>query len=267
MTLLLYPTLLGKDLATSFISKPIRHGTDEFSVVFRFDILEDRVEFIDEQFVTLSLPFIDSQSEYESICVQRIVISENATLTPPKILRSENTDYASTWERNKVYYFDDLCLKHDLFSLSNEDLSKVIVYENEESSNLSRRTGTIDSYYYYPFDRMEMDIQVEIYGQTTDLEGNLKEAVFRPKLLGFVDAPNWEEQIEIATPNRILIGFWRPIPKQILTIVLLGSIGTFITILVFLKEPGSFLEVSVGILLGLWGIQSLLVPPNFSSRT
>jgi len=40
-----------------------------------------------------------------------------------------------------------------------------------------------------------------------------------------------------------------------------------ILLLVSVRETGSFIEVSVGILLGLWGVQSVLVPDDIAGTT
>lgn len=54
---------------------------------------------------------------------------------------------------------------------------------------------------------------------------------------------------------------------QILTIVLLIATFVFILLLATISDTGSALEVSVGILLGLWGIQEILIPTNIENTT
>ena len=63
------------------------------------------------------------------------------------------------------------------------------------------------------------------------------------------------------------VDFQRPFAQKLLTIVVLISILAFIILLMYLDDVGSFAEVSVGILLGLWGIQDILIPANINVHT
>lgn len=59
----------------------------------------------------------------------------------------------------------------------------------------------------------------------------------------------------------------RPLAQRLLTPVLLGGILVFIFLLIFINDHGACLEVAVGILLGLWGVQNILIPSYISGPT
>jgi hypothetical protein len=69
----------------------------------------------------------------------------------------------------------------------------------------------------------------------------------------------------IRTP--VTLDMRRSITYQVLVPTILISIAIVIIYLAFVNEIGSFLEVSTEILLGLWGIQTILVPSNISEPT
>lgn len=67
--------------------------------------------------------------------------------------------------------------------------------------------------------------------------------------------------------TRVNISQQRPLAQRMLTAVLLGSILIFILSLLWIQENSNFLEVAVGILLGLWGIQDVLIPSYITGPT
>lgn len=96
--------------------------------------------------------------------------------------------------------------------------------------------------------------------------------------------PSWEETIDInsntatfLTLSESRIPEWqvtqldvslkRPLTQRILTASLLTLLFGFIVGLNFVPEIGAVLEVSVGILLGLWGIQDVLIPNYITGTT
>ncbi|MBK8905440.1 MAG: hypothetical protein IPM53_29930 [Anaerolineaceae bacterium] len=75
-----------------------------------------------------------------------------------------------------------------------------------------------------------------------------------------------QEQSDETTIDAKLISITlkRPLRQQILTVILLLFMAVFITSLIYVDDRGSALEVSVGILFGLWGVGSILLPENVS---
>jgi hypothetical protein len=65
----------------------------------------------------------------------------------------------------------------------------------------------------------------------------------------------------------VRITFQRPLGRRALTVILLGTLFVFILSLLFLEETATFLEVAVGILLGLWGVREVLLPPYVTGPT
>jgi hypothetical protein len=99
-----------------------------------------------------------------------------------------------------------------------------------------------------------------------------------PDVQIIVDFQDWQEKVEISkttvnTGNEIKkvtkVDFHlkRPIGLRILTIVLLTAVLASILLLIVVPETGTVLEVAIGILLGLWGIQGVLIPPDIQANT
>jgi hypothetical protein len=55
--------------------------------------------------------------------------------------------------------------------------------------------------------------------------------------------------------------------QRLLTLLLLGLLTVLILGLVFVKDKSTLLEIAIGVLLSLWGIQSVLIPEYINSRT
>lgn len=105
---------------------------------------------------------------------------------------------------------------------------------------------------------------------------------FAPEIIGLVTSPNWDERITVSNAvssdgiesdetvkefSKFEGFYFRPLAYRILAVILLLALLTFIVVLIFVNDISSFLEVSIGILLGLWGVQAILVPSNITSPT
>ncbi|MEP0914050.1 hypothetical protein NDI45_24375 [Leptolyngbya sp. GB1-A1] len=124
------------------------------------------------------------------------------------------------------------------------------------------------SIYYFPFDERS----VTIFPAITLYENNgEKQRIIDYEIAGWVTAPKSDEKILLKNIDGkepyIEVYFYRPIAYRALTLILLGSLFLLITSLFFIADNGTFLEVSVGILFGLWGIQDILIPKNITETT
>lgn len=142
---------------------------------------------------------------------------------------------------------------------------------------------TVRSTYFYPFDKQIIGVYVTLKHESSRLDTSSILKSGDPIITIDIDAPEWaatgnfrvhppiNETTQI--PENTVqytyatIELQRPLSHQILTGILLGSIFIFIVLLIFIDELGNFLEVAVGILLGLWGIQAILVPDYISGPT
>lgn len=130
--------------------------------------------------------------------------------------------------------------------------------------------------YYFPFDRRSIDMAIWLDASMEGENGESTDVSIAPDITGWVDAPDWDESVSIDKiyseelgheVTRLHIDFHRPLAYRALTIILLGTLFAFIVALVFVKDTGSFLEVAVGVLLGLWGIQDILIPAGVTWPT
>lgn len=156
------------------------------------------------------------------------------------------------------------------------------------------------SSFYFPFDRQRilMAFSLGISTQVGDINDpyssffNIAE-LYAPGASVISSFPLWEEDVtfgyellnhsriedwiaegetlyEIPDPTPVMtlqIALERPLFQRVLTVVLLASLFGFILILLFVSEISAFLEIAVGILLGLWGVQGILIPTYITGPT
>jgi len=144
------------------------------------------------------------------------------------------------------------------------------------------------STFYFPFDRRITSFAISAPIRVPQTPTSTLIAPSVPRLFIEIDSPNWVNQFKSSViylgngqnssdslyrdsyqgPATVVsIVQQRPLSQRILTAVLLTSILIFILSLLFVKETGTFLEVAVGILLGLWGVQDILIPGYITSPT
>lgn len=123
--------------------------------------------------------------------------------------------------------------------------------------------------YFFPFDRRQ--IRAKAYDELVYFhsDGNIQIREYRPSVQLMITAPEWEEKASFIEPydGNFVIDLKRPLSTQILTIVILAAAFIFIFFLPFINELSNFLEVAVGVLLGLWGIQNTIIPDYIEGTT
>ena len=136
----------------------------------------------------------------------------------------------------------------------------------------------VSSSYYFPFDKRQITADIELMTEQKSGNTSYSENII-PVSSILVDSENWDESVgfEIAESKshflegqeaiNIQINLQRPLSLRILSTVLLGSMLLLILYLPFIEDSGSFFEVSVGILLGLWGVQAILIPDYITEVT
>lgn len=129
--------------------------------------------------------------------------------------------------------------------------------------------------YFYPFDVHWIDLDVAVYATLTDASGERQDILLSPNVVIESASTGWattasvrDEGITLTAPNEIQefkssvvrLRYERPLTYRILIPSILISLFVTISFLVFVPEMGSFLEVSVAILLGLIGLRDVFVP-------
>lgn len=65
----------------------------------------------------------------------------------------------------------------------------------------------------------------------------------------------------------ISISYFRPLARILTILIILVFSSIFIILLIFINDVGNFSQTALAILLGLWGIQSILIPNDIKSQT
>lgn len=73
--------------------------------------------------------------------------------------------------------------------------------------------------------------------------------------------------IFIPSQMKMHIELTRPFSSKLLTIVILSFVAAAIVLLIKIDDLGNFLEVATAILLGLWGVQEVLIPDYIITTT
>lgn len=129
------------------------------------------------------------------------------------------------------------------------------------------------SSYFYPFDQASIEIYTLIDQELTyENQATVSSTDIGHHVNLVVDTNKWDYSVESDELDNngalvLRINLQRPFPVKLLTTLLLVTAFFFIISLIRIKENSSFLEVSVGVLLGLWSLQELLIPDYLNEPT
>ena len=160
-----------------------------------------------------------------------------------------------------------------------EDLNSDLILGPEETLELFLDEGT-RSIRFYPFDTLSGSWN--IYPLVLAPDGSLsKQTGLNMHLTA--ELADWEEQITLRQETLrfednatntidwqaqlLHVQLYRTRTQRLLTLVLLGFLTILILGLVFVRDNSALLETVIGILLGLWGIQAVVIPSYIQSRT
>jgi hypothetical protein len=139
--------------------------------------------------------------------------------------------------------------------------------------------------FWYPYDNYAFDFAIQISYHLVNNDGSISNVTTIPVSLFIYpsDEVNWNttitskrylvgsgevNQIPLAFPyEHVNVSVVRPIYLKIAYPVLIGFIVIFIALLSTIENTEIFIEASVGLLFGLFGIRQLLQPPNSNVRT
>ena len=225
---------------------------------------------------------------------QRIIHQIEIACIAKSSIRALGEAYSMETERLPEEKFSEI-----RFWLPGEEIA---VFSPEIEPNIAPIQFAEDtSTFYFPFDRRSSSFAISAPVQISNSQTSTLIIPTSPRLSLKIEAPNWTNQIEKTTEylgfdpviklvfnsqkeetesdqdemefigeepvTNISIVQHRPLSQRILTAVLLTSLLIFILSLLFIQETGTFLEVAVGILLGLWGVQDILIPSYITGPT
>ncbi|MCL1495857.1 MAG: hypothetical protein M1G31_34685 [Pseudanabaena sp. Salubria-1] len=203
-----------------------------------------------------------------NVCVDGItlaVFGYDSRYKPPYKDEPDFSSWAGT-EDTDYHYKSHKCSKNERVLIDRYEL----LSDNNRTEKKENIVGMAEMpIYYFPFDERSLYIGPHISLYTND---NEKQKIVDYEIAGWVTAPNSDEKIIFENSDRdrqpnIRVYLYRPFAYRALTLILLGSLFLFIISLAFLKDNGTFLEVSIGILFGLWGVQNILIPQNIKDTT
>lgn len=133
---------------------------------------------------------------------------------------------------------------------------------------------------FYPFDQRAGSW--DIYPLALAPDGTFKDGV-RLDVHLTAELADWEERMSLkpaslrfeASPTErfewpaevLEMELSRTRTQRLLTLVLMGFLTVLIIGLVFVKDKSTLLEIVIGVLLGLWGIQAVVIPDYIQNRT
>jgi hypothetical protein len=197
----------------------------------------------------------------EPICLKRIYLLKSIH-TRRLGLDRERFSFAPR-EFEPIIEVDNFCFQGTA-SVNSYDEDLIIKWE---SVNLIPKTYA-NQFRRFPLDGAFADLFVwaEFHAQGSD------EIIPIAPSISFINSQeNWDQTITLAHPilqlrdrelDATLVSIYSQRPPSIfvLTALLLSLITIFIILLAFVSDTGSALEVSIAILVGLWGIQGILIP-------
>jgi hypothetical protein len=294
------PLVLGRNLGVTLIENRtfyMPHARDtDFVLSFHmhdFEIISDGKDDlgINVDLIAISLPDSDRVAN-EDNCIGSLYIEEYGEIfrlpgSPLTTFQSDEGQFATGFDiagigSEGTFRYSGRARQEfrDLCGVSSSSRTVSEYYIGPLFSDTLRVTARPS--YFFPFDRrkLSMDIWISTYPKDNESLASLRYVA--PEIRGFVTAPEWDESVSvtrrfidrsistIAEGNevtRVVVDFQRPLAYRVLLFVLLGAMLFFMVALAFVEEIGSFLEVSVGVLLGLWGIQNALIPPGVTETT
>lgn len=268
---IILPLYTGQNLAVSKFGNnlPIKNPNNYVLVIKINDTQE--LGKINIELLTIIVP---ANSSKNPRCIKNIVFDE---FYPERLdLFSLPDDNITDLLDNKLVIYNDyyqnpysneLSFHQLCFDSSMSTTQEIFLSNYEETHSLNRNINiNVASDFYFPID--ERYIQTFVW---IEFEDGSRVA---PQIVGLIGtSPDWDKRVDSRYIENHLRGpatlmeilYFRPLGIIVLSIIVLLSLLIFIIALLFIEE-GSFWEVSVGILLGLWGAQNILVPQNISGQ-
>jgi hypothetical protein len=169
---------------------------------------------------------------------------------------------------NPIYAFEDFCSNGLVKSLAINNIlnkraqEKITSVQSPVWINYEIPTG---SKRFYPFDHL--NLSYIFWVEAVDENGDY--FIIAPQVTVEFPHDGWIRSsqgnfllIDQQFITTLLIDHDRNISTRLSTVVLMFTILSFIIGLIFVPNISSTLEVSIGILLGLWGLREVLIPPE-----
>jgi hypothetical protein len=220
--------------------------------------------------IGVSLPPISTFPTYADFCVTEIILDIKGTYEPLVYLGFERNK--REWAKKIIYKVRDICLSEKMTDFDGYEFpSHLLDKSTGPLTNTTVVVNTIEPSNYYPLDTFVLEISTTVSGLVTDKSGNKFTVSRLPFLDGLISVPGWRNRSDnrqvnppYETQNRQTVHFYRATTQLFLVPILFVSVFVLIAMLLVIEENSSVLEISIGILLGLWGIQDILIPKNMS---
>ena len=269
---IVWPALIGENNSKITTKSENQSLQEDLIVNINFTIDELSKVYIDE----LGMGIPSSGSRFANACVQEIRLIQIRPFLPENpddvLFNSYQIEFqGDIYNRIRSYKISDLCIKdlrtsnNDVYRLSPYDVFQLLSDESVKDDPISRRIGTttIVAPYYYPFDQTKFDISFSLRGKSEETSTNLFS--FPPKIRSTIIAKEWVPTYELQPINdfqdaRLIVKIKRPLSIKALFIVIIGTIFIASLLLIKLESTSSVLEVAVGILFSIWGVQEIIKP-------
>jgi hypothetical protein len=265
LVILLMPIIRGKWAGYQYFGGDLYPPADELTVAFHFEAFDyprpgqsDYATVVNGRIFEVQAP---EEFSYDgmSIWLDRIrvrSVSDDIGGDNPFIGVIEGFVYSFSYSET---FNNDACFGAD------EGLGQTL----PRGDNTYRPHGvdaTVPDY-YFPYDSFTLQMRVSLIGTVTLDDGSSKPVTIAPRVVGAFDPSRWETSVEVTRdsdsdgPGTVIsVEFQRPLLYRILTPLILFLLALAIILLPFVKDVGSTLEVSVGLLFGLWGTREILIP-------
>jgi|688.fasta_scaffold318277_2 hypothetical protein len=222
-------------------------------------------------------------------CVEKVSFRENTDHLAGA--NGTNTSrFKPPYKQRPVFPRDDL----DYFSVSDNDFTEIRYSRcsNEKALWINGYEGVIKgmattkhanpllladpdrmALYYYPFDQQTAAVDIlGVFSKDSERIPNVPStSALDFSVAGWLEFPQSDETISIvkhgSSARTITIDLRRQQARRLLSIVLLSSALMFIVLLPFVGDTSTFIELSVAVVFGLWGIQGIIVPTEINDPT
>lgn len=284
------PLIIGRNLEGSNLETSVDLGSPEpvpvedlnnhiqFLVFFDEPIVNGPID-IDIQLITLNLPS-QSQVVGNELCLKELQVFEVHSYQPPDWILSryrvrgyDPAPFTARSQQRTTTIFKDLCAGTEPLTInSSSEIQEMILSQNADEPNQLIGAGVVEPSFYFPFDRHIVDVGFLLFIEGKDNEPTPIQPIINANIISHEwdkvasfhrDKPEW---LDIPA-SIVTIELQRPLGIRVLTILLLVSTTLFIAALYYVEETGTFMEVAIGILLGLWGLQDVLIPSDLEGQT
>ncbi len=260
-------TLYGPDsISTAYSASPSQSDSAP-DITLHFELLSATVEdyeaYVGVPYVIETVGF-KSASDSDPNCIEEILFQSGYRYDAAS--RMSFSDDAS-WE------FEGLCAS-DRYGVaySNDGLER---RERESYRKLAFTVSSVNRSNMFPFDGGELAYRISVRMVHSDTNASVEAITLAPDVVVTMNAPLWEPYLTFdrqifdnsGSARIVEIHLQRPSIYIINTISVFGLVFILILASVFVPSSGTFLELTIVVLFGLWGLRPSLVPSFMTGFT